>query len=1746
MTQPPPPLSDDFPVLLGPVRVETRFTATELLVRVFPDEWAIEKNESKPTQAEIAAVDAYWTARWAAAGTAAGRRAAWQELVTRVPAGRAAWLLTIRVPTNPADEPSGLATGTTVLVVRTAQAVTTNDRTPTVNYWTAVWRAHGDRVKQRQADAALIAATNDTRAATIRGRRPTGVENAAIATSDAVAVAFLVLPTPAGPDLATSSWTQGAHARLLPDRFQVLGYLGDQQVLSATGAPVPATLAVSPDPGVGDQLSVDPTTGVLHVPDDLRWLTDFNRAVQVGMGLRIPLTDQTRGGVDRLIVFGLRQGSTPAQTAADLTGLITHQLRSPGGYALLPQGTPTNNSEHLPAGQDSATEADAALRAIAVPHTLAAAGPTAWTSRSDGQQFAELLGLDPVVLAGMPNAAGTDQRDARAANTALWPATWGYFLRTALNPILSPAVVDATRDFFLRYVSGRGPLPAIKIGRQPYGLLPTTAFSRLTWPDSAKAGHRRGLNRVLSAAAQDWAAATASVPRLPRPGTGTVDPEQLLLDILALHPSSAEYHQRYARGVEDLFNRENLGGLGGTVLPELDRIGMPDPVRALLTRFGYPDTGRPNDPDLLRKLFVDFQQPLLAPLIDDRPLSETDPVRAYASDGRNYLRWLADAAGSSLDTIRLEADFAGGTPPPTLLYLLLRHAVLLGWADAARALAVAAGVAGPGELAADPPFVHIKIPAAGQALASESRFRRLYSAEPAITGDPTRLVVDHVPTVLRTSPATAELAEQVDALGLLADLPTAKLERVLAEHLDLATYRLDAWRLGLATERLAELRYGPDGTSAARPGLHLGAYGWLEDVRPRSEPLQPVTLTGPLAQAFAGGTPLLQDPANAGFVHAPSPAHARTAAVLRAGYVANATPGNPGAFAVNLSSERVRTALGLLDGLRQGQSLGALLGYQLERGLHDRYGQAEVDQFIDALRQQFPLRAGKIGETTTEASQNADITLVEARNVVDGLALVRHVTRNEVPDDYKFGIDSLPDATPEQAAAITAEVKRLIDLNDALADLAVAEGTHQALSGNTERATATLDAYAKDGFPADPAIIRTPRSGVNLTHRFGLRLTPGLNSNQGSPPRAQAEPAVNNWLAKVLPDDDEIAVLVTWTDPSNGHAEKTVVTMDDVDLSPIDLLWTVRSAGQAAMTDLEDRIIGVVVDRSHPRPDAELTIQFTTRINGKVTFFELSPLVNALRTLLTTARPLKVSDQVPAATDTPVARSADDAVSLRRERPAAVRSSLASLSGDVADLAHDISVANRNTVISSIDTFIGRYADLVGTASGFGMTRSGWGELTAWRRQAFADVLAAVAAIASRMTRALADADALLAQYDALPKATTDPERFRLLRQADRLLLTTLPALPPKPATYRTTVGKHRTDFNNRLKPLTQLATNTRTTLSALLSDVAARGPLTDVDPAGLDVTDIRDRVAAFGAELLTRTKALAAEIAARLTGANAALAAYDAAVTAPDRVQAGIDALKALLGPDVLVVPEYAPPSALAASWRKARGDSDKLLQHLTRAPVDRDFPIDDWLHGVARVREMPRLWEKVIMLSDALRDDGGLLGGDPPGGEPQLTPIQLPYHQNDHWLGMEFAAGATIAEDKLLFTAHYADEPSNRPDAAHCGLLFDEWTEVVPADVETTGVAMQVDRPDSEPPQAMLLVSPPTRTGAWNNADLLAAVTETFALARQRAVEPAHLEDGAYAQLLPATLLSATTQPITISTDLAIANARWKATHD
>ncbi|HEX8206262.1 MAG TPA: hypothetical protein VF587_09410, partial [Solirubrobacteraceae bacterium] len=1049
-----------------------------------------------------------------------------------------------------------------------------------------------------------------------------------------VTVAFCALPAPAESDLAASSWSTPPRARVLPDRWVLLGYDGDDVTLERLGEPIPSDLAVGPDPmaAPADALKVG-ADGALAVPDELLWMTDFPRAIDVGMGFRVALDDSTRGGFDRMLVLGLRVGESADEARAQLELLLRRHHESANGFALVPQGTPTNNTEAVVSGHERLDDPDASYDHRFGGATVAAEG--AWAKRADGQWLATALGIDLEALDGVPGAAGTDQLESRALNRALWPATWGYMLETMLFPLLDEEDIERARLFFGRYVSGRGIVPAVRIGRQPYGVLPTTAFSRLRWPVrrgaethahshavSAAPPFEARLDALLRQVAADWRPLADGVAHV---GGDAADPHQALLDIVGAHPASVEFHQRYAESIDDLFNRAHLGGGAGAVYAAWAQLVQLGNAGALLGHLGW--NGR-QWPDILTKVWLAAQQQLHGPTVDDRPVSETDAVRAYTGDGRNYLRWLVDAGSGSLDDLRAQSGFAGNHPPKALLYLLLRHSMILSWWDTALRLQAHAGTVDEDVLVAqrrEPAFVHVND---GPAAASESRWSVLHAVDAGVTGDPALRIADFIATIIGSGVPGDRVHEIVEAVEALVDVPTARLERLLAEHVDVCTYRLDAWRLGLVNQRLLELRGDGDGTAAAPGGIHLGAFGWLEDVRPEPRTLSPAEVPEGLSPLFddaSGSEPLMADSSNGGYVHAPSLNHAATAAVLRSGHLAGVERGDPGALSVNLTSERVRLALGLLEGIRNGQSLAALLGYRFERGLHDRHGAAEVDRFVFALRKRFPLRADRIGETAT--GEGVPIEAVEARNVLDGLELVRHLTETG-EDSYPFGLTGLPAAGVAQRTAIDAEAQRLLDVHDAIADLALAEGVHQAVLGNHERVASTLDAYGKTGFPPEPQVAETPRTGVTLTHRVALHLRAGL-SHTTSPvggvpmtPRAVAEPAVNELVAAMLPLPGDVACVVRWDDPVDGLPRSRTVTQAELGLQPVDLLHLLRLDDESTVGELDELIVRRVRTAAGLRPDARPLIAYTERVAGSVSLFELAPLVAHLRALVGRARPL--------------------------------------------------------------------------------------------------------------------------------------------------------------------------------------------------------------------------------------------------------------------------------------------------------------------------------------------------------------------------------------------------------------------------------------------------------------------------------------------------------------------------------------------
>jgi hypothetical protein len=282
----------------------------------------------------------------------------------------------------------------------------------------------------------------------------------------------------------------------------------------------------------------------------------------------------------------------------------------------------------------------------------------------------------------------------------------------------------------------------------------------------------------------------------------------------------------------------------------------------LLQSFGYSGE---EEPSVLKKLYASRQPRLDGPIIDNGPLSETAPVAPCAGQ-KNYIEWLLEAAQTNLDKLQEERGFDTGKKPRALLYLMLRHALQLSFHLVAARQHTKSDTVSSVSFA-EPEFVHVK----SNVEASESQYAVLH--QPAPNASNVRMA-DHISSILRF--IDPELTEQIEALERLAQTPTARLERVFAEHIDCASYRLDAWKQGLLHWQLERLRT----IARQEAGTFLGGFGWLEEVRPENKVLTPVDLPGQIADLVnkPGDPPLVSDGQNLGLIHAPSINHATTAA----------------------------------------------------------------------------------------------------------------------------------------------------------------------------------------------------------------------------------------------------------------------------------------------------------------------------------------------------------------------------------------------------------------------------------------------------------------------------------------------------------------------------------------------------------------------------------------------------------------------------------------------------------------------------------------------------------------------------------------------------------------------------------------------------------------------------------------------------------------------------------------------------
>jgi len=972
-------------------------------------------------------------------------------------------------------------------------------------YWTERWAAPADTTRATSLWTDLARTYQPLRALWIV-RTLTPLNLAALGGAAA----------PTFPDPATipAAWTRPAYASLLPERWVVIGLRGGHEVFRKWGAAVPDTLPVGPAP------DLDADTGTpapipadtLPIDEAMRWLTDYDTAVAAGMGITITDADVSAGhvadGVDQLIVVGVDWTQTPEAAAAAVANTLRAHVYA-NGLSIVAPGTPTNNTEGARTGD---AEPEEALRLALDPAT-----PRALDDASSGRALEHALGLDADAagLADAPLAGLAEPRTTSLLVDVLWASTLGYYLDQLLDPLVDDATIAALRNHARQFLQPGGPLPVIRTGRQPYGVLPIVAASRFAASNAGTVDH--SLHAMLTKLRPFWEAVTGRLPHL----GGSDDPDTTLLQVLQMTPRSAVARLRRVIGPEIEPNTE---GLEQHALAQqfyaslLTRIGLGLPGNARIASF----TVDPRD----HSLRVPWVQPSLQ---EDLPLDPNylaDIARVLRTGGRAQLE-ARDSAGTLLAALTAQA--ALNEIDGAAAKVVNTHQIHVGALASAPVRAAfrapevvrVEGPTPPPPTAGVPGAVHVATP------------RELSDLVlPATTGRET--VGDWIAARMR-NPAAGAPPELSDLSGFLASLdelatrPAAQLDRALRGVLDCFSHRLDAWYTSLATTRLATLR-------EHRPiGVHVGGYGWVEHLRPDTAP------------------------DSLGYVHAPSLAQASAAAILRSGHLAHRDDEHQ-TMNIDLRSDRVRLALAILEGVAQGQPLAALLGYRLERALRDR--DPRLARFIASLRELAPLRP------VTDASVTTPTEAIAARDVVDGVALLER---------WRAGASGVLDAVAAvgaERAAVADEIARLADTLDAVSDLMVAESVYQTTLGNFERARAALAVLDRQERPIEAQVVRTPRAGAIYAQRVAILLSEDVPPGGWRTlvdPRAQAEPRLNAWIARLLgaPGRYHFSGRIV----TDGKPPRAVeVRLKQLGLSAISLVMAARRGGPDQPSELEERV----------------------------------------------------------------------------------------------------------------------------------------------------------------------------------------------------------------------------------------------------------------------------------------------------------------------------------------------------------------------------------------------------------------------------------------------------------------------------------------------------------------------------------------------------------------------------------------------
>lgn len=444
---------------------------------------------------------------------------------------------------------------------------------------------------------------------------------------------------------------------------------------------------------------------------------------------------------------------------------------------------------------------------------------------------------------------------------------------------------------------------------------------------------------------------------------------------------------------------------------------------------------------------------------------------------------------------------------------------------------------------------------------------------------------------------------RANTTGLRLSESTDIIRNYVIEFIDLFNYRLDAWLMGLLNYKI-RLRM-----QQGNHRLALGCFGWLFNLKEDDD--------------FKHGC-------TDEYIIAPSVNQAITGAILRSSYVNSLKNGKAHNYdmSVNLSSERVRTAIRIIEGIQNGLSLGCILGADMERLIHEAFktapGQLTLDSCIYQLRQRYPLNK-EDRDNAVRKDAPINITVLNGARLLDEYAKYKDRGEKAVANWLTVLLKIFNgDRDQDTKIRILMDIiDKIDDEKDALTDVVLSESVYKLTQGNTEASSAISRALKELKNIPLPEVAEIPITSAQIDGYMLAMLPAGAISKQRGTGLATIEPKVDAWLQQMMHKTDTIYMRMKDPVSDSGEFKGVLPSLGSLGISVSEMVYL--SADKASFTHFVE-VLSWMETGVFMEYDCESPI--TSDDPNLHAFSECSMAIDELRKILAAARPLTNDDLV--------------------------------------------------------------------------------------------------------------------------------------------------------------------------------------------------------------------------------------------------------------------------------------------------------------------------------------------------------------------------------------------------------------------------------------------------------------------------------------------------------------------------------------